>query len=128
MCGGQIEMFREIADNKKEVVGKSNHPSITWDQYKAKPNHWFMNHPTACYRKSAVLAAGNYDPTLKQMAEDFELELRMMKKHGYVYNTTEVLVRYRLHENQVTHKGGKEGSTYWIEVRNNIIKNVMNSK
>ena len=128
MCGGQIEMFRENADNKMEVVGKSNHPSITWDQYKAKPNHWFMNHPTACYRKSAVLAAGNYDPTLKQMAEDFELELRMLKKHGFVYNTTEVLVRYRLHENQVTHKGGKEGSTYWNEIRNNIIRSVINSK
>jgi mannosyltransferase OCH1-like enzyme len=125
ICGGQISMFRDAPDGKQQDTGKSNHPSITWDEYKAKPNHWFMNHPTACYRKSGILLAGNYDPTLRQMAEDFELELRMLKKHGFVFNTKEVLVRYRLHDGQVTHKGGKEGPSYWNEVRNKIIQKMM---
>ena len=34
-----------------------------------------MNHPTVCYKKSAVIEAGNYDPKLTKMAEDFDLEL-----------------------------------------------------
>jgi GT2 family glycosyltransferase len=122
ICGGQIKMFKDTGNNE---TGRSNHPSLTWDEYKAKPNHWFMNHPTACYRKSAVLSAGNYDPTLRQMAEDFELELRMLKKHGFVYNTKEVLVLYRLHDGQVTHKGGKEGTVYWNDIRNKIIQKLL---
>jgi hypothetical protein len=59
------------------------------------------------------------------MAEDFELELRMLKKHGFVYNTKEVLVLYRLHDGQVTHKGGKEGTVYWNDIRNKIIQKLL---
>jgi len=118
--GGQVEMFKN-----NNVIGCSKHKSITWDEYKEKPKHWFMNHPTVCYRKSAVLEAGNYNKDLKLMAEDFELELRMLKKFGYVYNTEDVLLKYRLHENQITHKGGKEGPEYWGTIRKDIIKNLL---
>ena len=116
ICGAQIQMFDET--NEK---GSTSHPSITWEEYKAKPSHWFMNHPTACYRKSALIEAGNYDPNLKQMCEDFELELRMLKKHGYIYNLPEVLLHYRLHENQVTYNGGEGGRDKWNSIRIKII-------
>ena len=117
ICGGQIQMFDDEGNNR----GRSNHPSITWDEYKIKPSHWFINHPTVCYRKSAVLEAGNYDPCLKQMCEDFELELRMLKRHGKIHNFPEVLVNYRLHDKQVTYNGGEGGRNKWNEIRNNII-------
>lgn len=81
ICGGQVQMFDDNMNNR----GVSTHPSIRWEQYKANPNHCFINHPTVCYRKSAILEAGNYDANLKQMCEDFELELRMLKTHGYIY-------------------------------------------
>ena len=115
ICGAQIQMN-----------GVSKHPSITWEEYKAKPTHWFMNHPTACYRKTAILEAGNYDPNLKQMCEDFELELRMLKKYGYIYNFPEVLLHYRLHENQVTHNGGEGGREKWNAIRIKIINELIN--
>lgn len=121
MCGAQVHMFHDNGN----VVNKTSHPSLTWDQYKAKPNHWFINHPTVCYRKSAILEAGNYDPNLNKMAEDFELELRMLKTHGYAHNMDEVLLNYRLHEKQITHKGGSEGTNYWNEKRNEIVKNII---
>lgn len=121
MCGAQVHMFHDNGN----VVNKTSHPSLTWDQYKAKPNHWFINHPTVCYRKSAILEAGNYDPNLNKMAEDFELELRMLKTHGYAHNMDEVLLNYRLHEKQITHKGGSEGTNYWNEKRNDIVKNII---
>ena len=120
ICGSQIQIFDET--NKK---GSTSHPSISWEEYKAKPTHWFMNHPTACYRKSALIEAGNYDPNLKQMCEDFEMELRMLKKHGYIYNFPEVLVHYRLHKNQVTYNGGEGGRDKWNAIRMGIIKKLI---
>ena len=123
ICGGQIRMFSD--DNKDNTKNISNHPTITWEQYKNKPSHWFINHPTVCYRKSAILEAGNYDKDLKQMCEDFELELRMLKTHGVIHNFPDILLHYRLHSNQVTYNGGIGGKNYWTNIRNNIISNLL---
>lgn len=121
ICGGQVQMF----DDEKNNRGQSKHASITWENYKSRPSHWFVNHPTVCYRKQSVLQAGNYDKTLKQMCEDFELELRMLKTHGYIHNFPECLILYRIHDKQVTHKGGEGGTIKWNSIRNNIIKNLI---
>jgi len=121
ICGGQVHMFDDMGRNR----GVSNHPSISWEQYKTSPSHWFINHPTVCYRKSAVLKAGNYDPNLKQMCEDFELELRMLKTHGKIYNFQEPLIYYRLHDKQVTYNGGEGGRDKWNDIRKGIIKTLI---
>ena len=121
ICGAQIKMF----DDNKNNRGHSNHSSITWEQYKKNPSHWFINHPTVCYRKSAVLKAGNYDENLKQMCEDFELELRMLKRHGYIYNFPEPLLNYRLHDKQVTYNGGEGGRDKWHKIRLGIINKLL---
>ena len=121
ICGAQVRMF----DDNKNHRGVSNHSSITWDQYKSIKSHWFINHPTVCYRKSAVLEAGNYDEKLKQMCEDFELELRMLKTHGYIYNFSEPLLHYRLHDKQVTHNGGEGGRDKWHNIRMGIISELL---
>jgi mannosyltransferase OCH1-like enzyme len=121
ICGSQITSFDDVG---KERVG-SNHPSLTWEEYKAKPNHWFVNHPTVCYRKQAVIDAGNYNPKLSRMSEDFELELRMLKKYKLIYNLPESLLKYRLHPGQVTHNGGEEGRSYWMEKRMEIINGLV---
>jgi glycosyltransferase involved in cell wall biosynthesis len=123
ICGGQITCFT----NDKRILNTTNHSSLKWDDYKQNPSHWFINHPTVCYRKSAVLKAGNYNKELKQMAEDFEMELRMLKTHGYIHNMREVLLNYRLHPEQVTFQGGKGGSAHWTNVRNEIINKLLNS-
>jgi len=128
ICGAQIQMFR---DTDKKVTGVSNHKSITWEQYQATPSHWFINHPTVCYRKSAVIEVGNYNDTLRDkhgnddLSHDFELELRMLKKYGYVHNLEESLVNYRLHDKQVTYRGGKGGKQFWDGIRNDIVKSVI---
>jgi glycosyltransferase involved in cell wall biosynthesis len=122
ICGGQIQMFDDNGNNR----GKSNHSSVSWEQYRQKPSHWFINHPTVCYCKSAILEAGNYDENLKQVCEDFELELRMLKTHGYIYNSPEILLNYRLHDGQVTHKARlNNASDKWNNLRNDIIKGLV---
>ena len=90
-----------------------------------------MNHPTACYRKSAVLKVGNDKDNLRQedgdddLSHDFELELRMLKEFGTIHNLPDVLLHYRLHENQVTHNGGKKGKAFWDAVRRKIVEGVL---
>jgi len=128
ICGGQIAMFY---NGKETTHGITRHPDISWEQYKQNPSHWFINHPTVCYRKSKVLEAGNYDKNMKHMAEDFELELRMLKTHGFIKNLPNVVLGYRCHPEQVTtgaktkDKGGA-GSQYWNNVRNDIINKLIN--
>ena len=122
ICGSQIKCFK---DNINNIVSITNHPCITWSEYKNKKSHWFSNHPSLCYRKKAVLEAGNYDITKYRMTEDFELTLRMLKTHGYLHNLDGPLLYYRLHDNQVTHQGGKEGSSYWYKIRENLINDLI---
>jgi hypothetical protein len=122
MCGCQINSFR---NNLNNIVYTSNHPTITWEQYRQKPSHWFVNHPTLCYRKSAILEIGNYDVAKSKMTEDFDMELRMLKYFGIIYNFQEPLLYYRLHDKQVTHNGGDGSPNYWNEIRIKLINKMI---
>jgi glycosyltransferase involved in cell wall biosynthesis len=123
VCGGQVSFFR---DNIQNTFGKTNHPSISWDEYKVIKSHWISNHPTLCYRKSAILDVGNYDLNKSRMTEDFELTIRLLQKTKYLYNFEDVLLYYRSHENQVTNNGGIEGRKYWNKIRNDLIEDLIN--
>ena len=61
-----------------------------------------MNHPTFCFKKSAIISVGNYNNSQHSMCEDFDLIIRVMKKYGKIHNLPEVLLLYRIHENQLT--------------------------
>ena len=130
ICGGQILMFND--GNKNQIIRTTYHPTITWNTYKQNISFWFINHPTVCYRKSKVLEAGNYSTDLKKtwgnddLSQDFELELRMLKKYGKIYNFPEPLVLYRLHPGQVTHQMGAKSGVDWDKCRNHIINTLVN--
>jgi GT2 family glycosyltransferase len=124
ICGSQVTFFR---DNINNIMNTTNLPSINWEQYKNTKSHWISNHPTLCYRKTAVLNSGNYDISKNLMIEDIDLILRMIKKYGYLHNLPEALLYYRLHDKQVTHDGGTEGKNYWNEVRIKLINELINS-
>jgi GT2 family glycosyltransferase len=121
VCGGQINCF----NSNNEIVSTTSHKSVSLEEFKKNQSHWFLNHPTVCYRKSAVIEVGNYNSNLIRMTEDFELGLRLLKKYGYIHNMSEVLLKYRLHEDQVTYQGGKEGRQYWHNLRNTMIENII---
>jgi GT2 family glycosyltransferase len=119
ICGTQVRCF----NNKKEGMDETHHPPvITLESYKQNPSHWFLNHPSVCFRKSAVLAVGNYNADIHSMVEDFDLWLRLLKRFGKIYNIQEVLLNYRIHEKQLTFKGGEKGPAYWHEKRVEKIK------
>lgn len=115
---GSNAQFFKTQDNNKIGLNVTNHPKVlTWENYKAQPLQWFMNHPTLCYKKSAVLSVGNYNP-IRSLYEDIELELKLLKKYGVIYNIEEPLLFFRLHDNQLT----SNGSTHKPDVIENRMK------
>jgi glycosyltransferase involved in cell wall biosynthesis len=105
LCGSNIISFI----NNKIKIGRSNHPFIiTWDNYKKTREDWILNHPTLCFKKSAILSVGNYKRDLKMPFEDLDLELRILKKYKTIYNVQEPLLLYRTHDNQLSKKNNEE--------------------
>ena len=126
-CGANIRMFSNPDSENlsmKKFGHTTNHPGkMEWDSfYKTRPD-WFINHPTLCYRKSAVAEVGNYDETDRRLdiIHDYKLITRLLKKYGALYNLPDVLLYYRLHPNQLTH-GLQSFSKENIALRNDIIE------
>ena len=90
VCGTDIITF----DGTKGT----NHPPIIRNKETDLPD-WFMNHPTLCLKRSAVLAVGNYGE-IENGHEDRDLELKLLEKYGVVYNIPERLVKYRFNSRQ----------------------------
>jgi glycosyltransferase involved in cell wall biosynthesis len=141
ICGGNIRMFQTpttiVSENLQThsnpptdrfntFVGQTNHPEvITWPDFLKHRPAWFANHPTLCFKKSAVLAVGNYnmDRANYPIMEDYELELKMIKRYGQLYNIPDVLVNYRLHNDQLTYRTDSY-SDESIRLRDMIIESV----
>ena len=121
-CGTNLQYY--INGNLGQQTNHSQR--LTWNEYKQTKSHWFMNHPTICFRKSAILEVGNYFPESTTIAEDFELELRLLKRYGVIYNLSEVLLHYRIHDGQVTFNG-KSSTPYWRERREQFIEDLISS-
>jgi len=106
ICGAAVETFSNPNNSKEKTRGNIiAHPyKFTWTEFMSKRPTWFLNHPTVCLRKSPLIEIGNYniDHDYAGAMEDYELELRYLKKYGYIYSLSSVLVYYRIHEKQVT--------------------------
>lgn len=107
LCGGDVRFF-ETKDGKIKYLEKTNLPEIvTYDFFIEElirtNNYWHIMHPTYCMKKSAILEIGNYNVNYRQ-AEDTDLIVRFLKKHGKFYNikSLPVILLYRMHENQLT--------------------------
>jgi glycosyltransferase involved in cell wall biosynthesis len=103
LLGTDLASFINKTESQYSFIEFSNHPSLlTWNEYNKTKKQWILNHPTLCFRKYAVLEVGNYNKNIKEAYEDLELELRILKKYGYIFNLQEVLLYYRIHTNQIT--------------------------
>ena len=124
IVGCNAYYLKEI-NNAKVVQGQTNHPYLlTWENYKRNPSHWIINHPCVCFKKSSVLAVGNYNEHTHSLYEDFELFLKVLKKFGKLYNIQENLLYYRLHENQLT-ANNNSCKPEIVKARNNLINQLL---
>ena len=102
ICGTNLISFYEENGVKNEISNTNHKTCLSWEEYKKNPTDWFLNHPTLCFKKTAILNAGNYRKYFKVAFEDLELELRVLKKFGKIYNLHECLLLYRRHSSQIT--------------------------
>ena len=128
VCGTDLIYFKTNETNNQRYIEneKTKHPArLTWEEYKLTRQQWIMNHPTLCYKKSAVLAVGGYNENLK-LGEDFDLEIKLLRKFGVIYNIPKIYLYYRIHPNQITYN--EKTNTYLCKAQrakfvNDMIKN-----
>ena len=109
LCGSNIISFEILPSltflTSLEFLERQERIDLLYARIKEEDtNDHFLNHPTLCFKKSAILRAGNYRKNFRVPFEDLELELRVLKMFGSVHNISECLVLYRSHENQISIK------------------------
>jgi hypothetical protein len=128
LCGTNIHLFANpnpTSPKEKHFMRQTNHPvKLTWDEFYKTRSDWFVNHPTICYRKKALQELGGYslDPRFRKLYHDYELIVRFLGKYDYVTNLPDVLLLYRLHDNQLTRD--LKGTGEYEEWRKEIIDKV----
>jgi hypothetical protein len=127
ICGANIRMFSLANEmGKKIFTNETRHPEkLTWyDFYRTKPT-WIMNHPTFCFRKTEILAIGGYNENDMDIIDDYELLVRILKKYNVIYNLPDVLLYYRIHENQMSQQKPIEDT---VRLQHKIIENILKSE
>ena len=101
ICGGNIVEFNHNVD---DVVSMRTVPySMKAIVEYCKSRNPF-NHMTVMFKKSAVLAAGNYQTF--HLMEDYYLWYRMIKNHFNMCNLDTVLVQVRVGNGMYDRRGG----------------------
>lgn len=93
-------------DEQTNVIALKTRPEKHEDIVKLAHRRSPMCHAAVFYRKSAVLAAGNYQHKL--LYEDYNLWCRMIMNGAKFYNVQEVLYYIRTAEAQLQRRGGIE--------------------
>lgn len=101
ICGTYIEEF--ITDSAN-AVSIRRVPTFNEDIKKKSKKKNPLNHMSVMFKKSKVLAAGNYEDVA--YFEDYYLWLKMLSKGFIFYNIPEVLVSARLNEDFYSRRGG----------------------
>ena len=124
LCGANIRLFYVDNDGQKQITNETSHPPVmTWSELYQKRPSWYVNHPTICYRKKAILSIGGYNETDSRLKviHDYDLMARVLKNYGQIYTLPEILLLYRLHSQQLT-CGMDCFSSENIALRNEIIE------
>lgn len=123
----QIECMKKHSDivwlgGQILINGKrTNHKSITLEKFKKNNVHWLSNHPAVCFRKKQILDLGGYNEKNIGHCEDFELQLKILKKYGIIHNIPHVLLKYRTHPDQITSKNIPDKD----RILNQLIKDII---
>jgi len=104
ICGCQLEAFD---DDTGRILHVTNHASTPIPSYYELAKYvlwnrpWFINNPGVMYRKKSITSLGGYDERLS-CCIDLDLWLRAYMSGRKLYNIPDVLVRYRIHKDQIT--------------------------
>jgi glycosyltransferase involved in cell wall biosynthesis len=101
VCGAWVGEFE---DDENEIVSHRRTPEQHEDIVAFAKSRSPVNHPTAMYKKSAVLSAGNY--TKYRTSEDYNLFVKLIMDDAKFYNIQESLVNMRTGNCQLSMRRG----------------------
>ena len=102
VCGAWVGEFE---DNENVIVSHRRTPEQHEQIVAFAKSRSPVNHPTAMYRKSSVLSAGNYSEW--RSSQDFNLFVRLIIDGAKLHNIQEPLVNMRMGNGQLeTRRGG----------------------
>jgi glycosyltransferase involved in cell wall biosynthesis len=118
VCGTWVSEFE---GDENEIVSHrrtpENHNEIAVFAKSRSP----VNHPTAMYKKSEVLNAGNY--TKYKTSEDYNLFVKLIMSGAKLYNIQESLVNMRLSNEQLSvRRGGLSNAIFEAGVQKEFYK------
>lgn len=117
ICGGYIE---EFIDNENNIIGFRKVPLDQNDIYRYQKKRDAFNHMTVMYKKTAVLAAGNYQSCL--LMEDSLLWSNMLIKNANCKNIANVLCKVRVGNEMYSRRGGWKYFIKYVLGRTKILK------
>lgn len=91
LVGSNIEEFNRVPGdlNRFRIMPEKGNAIMKYSKYRNP-----VNHPSVMFRKSKVLAAGNYKSDIL-FFEDFSLFIRMLQNGSKFYNLQENLLHFR---------------------------------
>ena len=101
VLGGQIS---EFIDSPDKIVAYRRVPLTTEGCKKYYQDRDPLNHMTVMFRRSAVMAVGNYQPW--HLDEDSFLWGRLLKAGYHISNLPDILVNVRVGEQMYARRGG----------------------
>lgn len=117
ICGGYIE---EFVDNENNIIAFRKVPLNQNDIYKYQKKRDAFNHMTVMYKKSTVLAAGNYQNCL--LMEDSLLWSNMLIKNAHCKNIPAILCKVRVGNEMYSRRGGYRYFVKYVLGRTRILK------
>ena len=95
------------------------HPEVITKEF-ARNSLWFFNHPTVMFRKESVTSVGGYDESLKGLAEDYELWMRMLRHNKELRNLPGVDLLFRISPNSLTRQIRPENHAFQLKLQKSI--------
>lgn len=127
----RVEAQVSLLEQNRSVIAAGSQSEFTNRGISMKPmeyelikvmlleNNMFI-HPTLMIRKSVLEKMGNYNECY-YYSSDYDLVCRLALE-GMIVNMPDVLLRYRIHDAQITHLKRKEQKEYADVVRANYLK------
>ena len=117
VVGSWVDEFQDTVDH---IIGVRRVPEwqgniINYAKYRSP-----VNHPSVMYRKSSVLATGNYQHM--NQYEDYYLWIRMLMRGCVFYNIQESLLFFRTSSNLYRRRGGLKYVRYDVAFQKAIVK------
>ena len=118
LVGSNVDEFTDDISNVTcHVILPEKHEEI----YKFSKRRCPFRHPSLLYKKSEVLAAGNYRKFY--LCEDYDLYVRMLRNGCKCYNIQDVLVLMRIGKDFYKRRGGWEYMKTILKFKNEQLKN-----